>query len=55
MYDRDEVVIIEKIERLLELYTIEELLEMMDLDLSDAVYLLWKGGYVELPEVTPCE
>ena len=42
-----------KIERALEIYTLEEILELNDLSVEEALSILISEGYISLPEVLP--
>jgi hypothetical protein len=52
MLEEDEE-LLELIENLLDVYTIEEILEQSDLPPATALYLLVQSGDLELPEVKP--
>ena len=44
-----------QLERLLETYTLEEILEQADLTSLDALVLLVQYGHIKLPEVLPTD
>ena len=45
--------LIREIENLLDLYTVEEILELADITPSHALFLLVSSGEIELPETRP--
>lgn len=44
-----------KIDKLIETYTVEELLELSDMTVSEAITVLVLEGYVQLPEIIPID
>jgi hypothetical protein len=43
----------QEVERLLEIYTFEELILVDDLDEVDVLVILYRNGYLKEPEVKP--
>lgn len=43
------------IPNLLDVYTLEEILEYNDLTPEEVIELLYRAGYIKLPEVEPLE
>jgi len=46
---------VESVERLLEIYTLTEILELNDLTEEDALSFLLDEGFVESPEIKPLD
>ncbi len=44
-----------KLENLLEVYTLEEILEYNDITVEELLEMLLETGYIKLPEVEPLE
>lgn len=45
----------DQIEKLLEVYTLADIIEFNDLDEADLLLLLYKGGHIVFPEVKPLD
>lgn len=52
MLEEDEI-LIQQIENLLEVYTLEELLELSDVTPVTAIFILYNAGELELPDIRP--
>jgi hypothetical protein len=53
MYEENELKMMDKIEELLDVYDLEELLADNDLSVAEVIYILWQDGHIDLPKTRP--
>lgn len=53
MYEENERKMMEKIEELLLVYDLEDLLHDNDLTIEEVIYILWQDGHIDLPKTRP--
>lgn len=53
MFDDQDREVIDKIDDILNVYGFQEILELNDLTVAEALYIMWTEGMIELPDVRP--